>query len=559
MRLNLKATLRATTPWLGIAAIAITGCGGTVTPAVDAATPDTSVPMDSGPPDTGTDAGPLPDTGPLPDVGPVDSGLRDCGAEGSRPVVAVSGEITADTVWTCDNIYELQPSATFGPVYVVGNHTLTIEPGTLVRGQARETAMRRCQAGDRMGMVCTTEDDNATTGCPGALGTDCRISPTEEGTALVISRGSRLIANGTATAPIVFTSSRYGTSTAPAPGNWGGIVLLGAAPTNNDPSDGAQIEGLPPAEGRGLFGGTDATHDCGSLRYVRIEYAGYVFGRNNELNGLTVGGCGSSTELEYIQIHRGLDDGIEFFGGTVDVRHAVVTGTGDDSLDYDLGWTGHVQFYIAQQRNVAGEERCIEGDNHPSAFSRTPLTQPTIYNFSCIGPSDRAGVDRMALSHDGIIIRRGASAILRNSIFAYAADKGIQIDDTDTGTADTASDLYAAGTTLIDHNIVWRSGPDGMSRYFDIDASTTPAMARDVLEAMALAANRVIDPGLTAAAIDDAAPNFAPAAGSASSTDAAALPATPAGFWTPAAYIGAVEPGATGAGLWYEGWTRFTP
>ena len=102
-------------------------------------------------------------------------------------------------------------------------------------------------------------------------------------------------------------------------------MLLGAAPNNNDPVEMAQIEGLPPTEGRGLHGGTNAAHDCGTIRYVRVEYAGYVFGRNNELNGITVGSCGTDTEMEYIQIHRGLDDGIEFFGGTVNIRHVVVT------------------------------------------------------------------------------------------------------------------------------------------------------------------------------------------------------------------------------------------
>lgn len=511
--------------------------GSDAGPGTDAAPPGDAGPL--------SDTGPAVDGGPVADGGPGDAGGPSCPDVSARTVMTISGEITADRTLDCAHIWELAG----GPVYVASGVTLTVEPGTIVRGQIRNSE-RRCNAGTRNGMVCTTDDDNATTGCPG--GTNACGAPAEEGTALVVTRGGRLVAEGTREQPIVFTSAN---TTNPAPGNWGGIVLLGSAPTNNDPPDMAQIEGLPPTTGRGVYGGTDAASSCGSLRYVRIEYAGYIFGRNNELNGLTVGGCGSGTELEYIQVHRGLDDGIEFFGGTVNVKHAIVTGTGDDSLDYDLGWTGNVQFFIAQQRNAPGEERCIEGDNHPSTFNRTPQTRPTIFNFTCIGAGVVPGVNRATLSHDGAIIRRGASANLENSIFYGSPDNGIQIDNTTT--MDPASQLYQSGTTVIAHNILFSIGQDGMSmRPFNVDDPGT-TMRGTALEAQLAAANRVVDPMFPATVIDFTAPDFRPASSGPTTSDVAAIPTTPAGFFEAAPYIGAVDPGATGE-LWYQGWTRFT-
>jgi hypothetical protein len=104
------------------------------------------------------------------------------------------------------------------------------------------------------------------------------------------------------------------------------------------------IEGLPPSDPNSVYGGTDDTHDCGTIRYARIEFAGYELATDKELNGLSVGACGSETTLSHIQVHRGSDDGIEFFGGAVSMDHVVLTGNSDDSLDWDLGWTGKVQF-----------------------------------------------------------------------------------------------------------------------------------------------------------------------------------------------------------------------
>lgn len=538
-------------------ALGLAGCPSTpeTDGGIDAPTPDTAPTVD-----TGVDAPVLPDA-PV-DAPPFDGGMPDappvaCPAESARDTITVTGNITANQTWTCDHNYLL----TGGPVFVNPGVTVTVTPGVVVRGQVRD-GTRRCMGGAMDTMVCT---DDAF--CGGAA-TPCG-PPAENGTALVVTRGARLLANGTASQPIVFTSERTGGATEPAPGNWGGLVLLGAAPTNNDPSDGARIEGLP-SDGPGVYGGSDPAHSCGELTYVRVEYAGFIFGRNNELNGITIGGCGTGTVVHHVQVHRGLDDGIEVFGGTVNLHHAVVTGTGDDSLDWDLGWTGNVQFFLAQQRDAPGEERCIEGDNHPTVFTRTPLTSPTVYNFTCIGAGNAPGVSdarRATLAHDGVILRRGSAGTIRNSIFYGSPDNGIQIDDQETGAppappadSDTVQ-LYTNGTIVIENNILFDIGDTGAEAIFRSDplrvAGATATASAEIV-AMLTADNRNVDPGFAGNPNDLLAPNFAPSAAVAG-TMTAAVPTTPAGFWENVSYAGAVDPASTPATAWYAGWTRFTP
>lgn len=555
------------------AALAIAGCPTNNPPPGMDAGRDAPIVMTDTPPgiDTGVDAPPGVDVGPV-DSGPLpDAPVVTCPAESARDTVNVAGPITADQHWTCEHNYLL----TGGPVFVNSGVVVTIDPGVVVRGQVRD-GTRRCSAGPRSGETCHVDSCAAVSPFPGC--TDCPNAtppltpapncgaPAELGTALIFTRGSRIEANGTAAQPIVFTSERTGTATAPAPGNWGGIVLLGAAPTNNTPPDGAIIEGLPPTA-EGLYGGTNAAHDCGSISYARIEYAGSVFGRNNELNGLTIGGCGTDTDIHHVQVHRGLDDGVEVFGGTLNLHHIVVTGSGDDSLDWDLGWTGNVQFYLAQQRNAPGEERCIEGDNHPTNFSAPPRALPTVYNFTCIGAGNVPGVTatgRMSMLHDGAMIRRGSAGIIRNSIFFGSPDNGIQIDDQETGTpamppadSDTVQ-LYVGGTLIIENNILFNIGDTGAEAVFRSDphrVGGAEVTSRAAVEAMLVADNRVVDPVWGGNPNDFLNPDFSPSA-AAAGTMTAAEPATPAGFWQDVSYAGAVNP--DDSDLWFMGWTRWT-
>lgn len=497
---------------------------------------------------------PPPDTGGL-DGGPLpDAAVRTCPPVESRPVVAVRGELTTDTTWTCDHTYLIEPDGDQGPLYVMGDVTLTIEPGTVVRGAVRDGTRRCVMSPD---VTCTSD-----TPCNMAVAGDRCGPPAQQGTALVVTRGSRLIAEGTAERPIVFTSNNLGSATTPPrAGDWGGLVLLGDAPTNWDPADGAQIEGLPTDEGRGTFGGADAAGSCGTLSYVRVEYAGYIIGRNNELNGITLGGCGAGTLLDHVQVHLGLDDGIELFGGSANVRHAVVTGTGDDSLDFDYGWTGNVQFFVAQQRDVSGEERCIEGDDHPNNYGRTPYSRPTIYNFTCIG-AGTPGTD----PQDAIALRRGGQLTFRNGILWNSPDRGLFVQDSADSGATVGMDTIAwfrgeSPGTVFESNLLFAIGAEPeRSRFFSFSTGSMAATGvDDVLMRLRDANDDGVDPMLAAAATSFESPDFAPAAGSPAASGAAPLPSTPAGFWTEAPFRGAVRPGATGADLWYAGWTRFTP
>ncbi len=403
--------------------------------------------------------------------------------------VEVSGEIDEDQTWTADKTYLLQGTS---PVFVVGNHTLTIEPGTVIKGAGL-------------------------------------------GTALVVTRGSRLVANGTADAPIVFTSGVI-----PGlrnPGDWGGVVLLGSAPLN---FASGTIEGIAADDTRGAYGGPaagegDATSDCGSLKYVRIEFAGYQYSVDNELNGLTLGGCGNKTVIDYVQVHRGFDDGIEFFGGTVDIKHVVITNSTDDALDWDRGWTGRGQFIIVRtDPNVS--DSAIEADNRDGANSALPRSNPTLSNLTLIGDEGTPS--------PGVVLRRGTFASIQNAIVMGFAGGGIDVRDADSVNGTVTGDLSFS------NSIFFQNGADGSGH------GTVPAMASaSVMDEgpwLAARANRLsVDPGLADAYLADA-PNFVPPADSPAASGALAAPDD--GFFEAVDFIGAVHPAGPD---WTQGWTAY--
>lgn len=234
----------------------------------------------------------------------------------------------------------------------------------------------------------------------------------DQGSALIITNTGRIDASGTSDAPIVFTSSALASEA--APGDWGGVVLLGKArlswgDTTCDGEAGecvGSVEGIAPGNPRGAFGGNDDTHDCGTMQYVRIEYAGFQFGEDNELNGLTVGGCGDQTTLSYIQVHRGLDDGVEFFGGTASIDHLIVTGPGDDGLDWDQGWRGKADNLIVHHfSSNTSSPNGIEADNQGSGDNNVqPRSAPEVSNATIIGDGRVEG--------SGVVTRVGTWGIL---------------------------------------------------------------------------------------------------------------------------------------------------
>lgn len=228
---------------------------------------------------------------------------------------------------------------------------------------------------------------------------------------LLVNRGSQLFAEGTATNPIIFTSRQNieGTATADSIGQWGGIVILGRAPTSDcigGNTQGGSVDCQAAVEGvsNAFFGGATPTDNSGRLRYLQVRYSGFEVAPGNELNGITLGGIGSGTTVEYVQVTNSSDDGIEWFGGTVNGRNLVFTGIDDDSLDVDLGWKGAIQFVIAVQRESGGD-RIIEGDS-PGNENSTPRTHPRIANATFINRQP----------NDALLLRGGMDLTLLNSV-----------------------------------------------------------------------------------------------------------------------------------------------
>jgi hypothetical protein len=231
----------------------------------------------------------------------------------SDETVVISGFITENTTWTADKIYELA-----GKVVVDDGATLTIEPGTIVKGRE---------------------------------GTGTLAS------ALVVARGSKINACGTADEPIIFTSVLDNISIGELSGTnlteidnekWGGLVICGAAPVSTGDGDvEGQIEGIPADEEYGKYGGDDAADNSGSLCYISIRHGGALIGEGNEINGLTLGGVGTGTTIDHVEIVGNLDDGIECFGGTVNISNVIVAFQGDDALDIDQNYSGTISnFYV---------------------------------------------------------------------------------------------------------------------------------------------------------------------------------------------------------------------
>lgn len=340
------------------------------------------------------------------------------------------------------------------------------------------------------------------------------------GSALIVRQGGRLVAEGTATAPIVFTSSRApGSRTR---GDWGGVVLNGRSICNFT-SVGEDCVG----EGNsGPYGGSTLDDDSGILRYVRIEYAGFEVSFGNELNGLTLNGVGSGTKIDHIQSHFGSDDGVELFGGTVDIKYAIVTGASDDSFDYSTGWQGRGQFWIVQQ-DPNDADNGFEIDGNESDPNATPFTDPLIYNVTLVGKE--AGTGTGGESARGILFRRGTAGNVFNFVI-LGFEKGIDIDQVET-----------VGRVAIQNSYFFGSGTT-----FEGDDDGIDEMAIVTTAAWNNATG--IDPALTDPFNLDA-PDFRPSASSPLLAGFASPPTD--GFFEAVDYIGAVSPTGT---PWYEGW-----
>ncbi|RUO20173.1 hypothetical protein [Aliidiomarina haloalkalitolerans] len=270
---------------------------------------------------------------------------------------------------------------------------------------------------------------------------------------LVVRRGSKLEANGTVDQPIVMTSLQnlLGLTNANSVGQWGGLVLLGQAPVNGCDQSAPENCSIEAEGDAGPYGGGISDDNSGTLRYLQIRYAGYEVLPDNELNGITFGGVGSGTTVEYIQVHNNLDDGIEFFGGTVDAKYVVLTGNADDSLDWDAGWNGRMQHVLIKHNPTNGKaNRGIEADNSSSNFSATPRSRPIISNVTIIGNEWKGDDDA-----EGILLRRGTSAELYNFIVTGEPGMGECFELNDQATVDNAT----SGDLRFEHSIIHCSEP----------------------------------------------------------------------------------------------------
>lgn len=339
-----------------------------------------------------------------------------------KDFIDVTGNIDSDVTWTNDKLYRLN-----GVVSVRNNATLTIQPGTIVIGQ------------------------------PGS----------QPPSVLIVTREGKIMAEGTRSRPIIMTSAlKPGQRTR---GDWGGLILLGKAPINvasqagKGNADGEFfIEGLPATEDT-KYGGSDPAHSCGTLKYVRVEYAGSIFAPNNESNSFTFGGCGSGTTADYLQAIYGLDDSFEWFGGTMNASHLIGGLGADDYVDFQLGFVGKIQHGIFYQNADSTGNRGIEGDNSEYDQAATPVSSPTMFNLTFIG-SGVPGYDES--NSPGIYLRRGSAGSFNNILVTNFYSAGVFVDNPTTQAQVTGGKLTMNGI-LLWNNSIGKGGGDTLASQVD--------------------------------------------------------------------------------------------
>lgn len=238
---------------------------------------------------------------------------------------------------------------------------------------------------------------------------------------LVIKRGAKIMAEGSSSAPITFTS--YLPEDMKDRGSWGGVIILGNAPINKNGGE-AFVEGLVGVP----YGGTNAADNSGVLEYVRVWYGGRSIGQDNEINGITLAGVGNGTKVEHCEVAFNLDDGFEMFGGTVDLKYCSVLFVGDDAFDTDLGYQGRGQYLFA----IIGENdgnRGFEMDNDGSNMDKTPRSKPRFSNVTIIGSGDTSVV----ADNDQVLrFREGTGGDFRNMIIVDGKEYGVRVTDQPT-------------------------------------------------------------------------------------------------------------------------------
>ncbi len=394
-------------------------------------------------------------------------------------VVVISGIITEDTTFFADREYLLR-----GGVFIGDGHNetiLTIEPGCKIYGESSTNAM------------------------------------------LVIAKNSKIMAEGTASDPIVMTSDKAVGSRGRS--DWGGLIFNGNAPLNT--ADSAWGEG-----GTGYYGGSDPNDDSGVLKYVRVEFAGREISPDNELNGIAFQGVGSATEVDYIQVHMNKDDGVEMFGGTVNLKHVYLTGIADDCFDYTDGWTGKAQFVVAQQYGDDADQG-FEMDNNGEDNTATPYSNPVIYNFTLVGAPSGPESDI------GVLLREGTKGHFYNGLIVGFNEVGLDIDHEQTFNNVSAGDLVFDYCLFYNNGMNFSDDDDG----FDEQEFAMTTMTHNSVAS----GSPLVDP------YNISSPNLLPQGEAL--THSYMTPPNDGFFDTSVDYIGGIDPDND----WTQGWTTDDP
>ena len=406
-------------------------------------------------------------------------------------------DIVGDVTFSSDTTYTLQ-----GYVFVDSLETLTIEPGTVI------------------------------------LGT---FGAQENATALVVKRGGKIMAEGTSTEPIVFTSTSDEEAGFDLPvdvdGEWGGVIILGSGLTNNQ-GYANEIEGIPP-EYNAHYGGEIEDDNSGMFKFVSIRHAGVELAPDEEINGLTLGAVGSKSTFSYVEVVANQDDGIEWFGGSPRLDHIIVVNVGDESFDWDEGVRFYGQYFAAVQ-TYGGVDKGDNVGEHDGAPSNNRdaehIAHPMVSNVTYIGRTDN--------TENMLVMRENTGGEYHNSIMLNG--KGINIGYVE-GETDSWYQLDEAGTLMLKNNIFYGTAGDVkddiLKVYAEVDGQTVPTEVTDKIKTYFDAwGNTIADPGVT---WDNLIPT-----GDVSGTSYEGLPA----WFNRVGYKGAFNPAVTG--IWAGGWTK---
>ncbi|MBN1339166.1 MAG: hypothetical protein JXA03_07575 [Bacteroidales bacterium] len=363
-------------------------------------------------------------------------------------IISDAGYGTGTTTWTSDRDYLLD-----GLVFVNDGQILTIEAGTVVRaktGQGRDAS------------------------------------------ALIVARGGKIIAEGTSEKPVVLTCENddlAGSVPVEARGLWGGLIILGNARLNNQYNE-AHIEGIPFSEPRGVFGGNNDEDNSGVLKFVSIRHGGTDIGEGNEINGLTLGGVGSETVIEYIEVVSANDDGLECFGGTANLRYVAVAFCGDDALDYDMGYRGMAQFVLIIQDPAHGD-LCVEAGGGTEPETGQPFALPLFGNVTFIGRGPGTTGKTIELS-------RNAGGVFINSVFT-GQNQGVFVEYNEN--PDNSYTRFTAGELRLQANLFFDVAGNLEQNIFNVYSLQGMNLSQQNAEIRAYfsaAGNFIGDPGLNA-------------------------------------------------------------